>query len=176
MVKLRADNRLVLAGYLFTLAPDVTWKSLESIPPAPCMPVGCPSSGYPLWTIYAWLFTKLLPFSNIAWRVAVSSAIAGALTCGIIALMTSRGGVLIIEGIPGFKRLPPKEETQLRIVCGCIAGMAFGFNGAVWEMAVIVDVWPLTLLLLSIVLCLLMRGLTRRIESVTSTQPVLFMA
>jgi Protein of unknown function (DUF2723) len=148
---------LMLIGYLLTLAPDVTLEHSGMYSTGAMYGGVMPPSGYPLWTIYAWLFTNLLPFSNIAWRVAVSSAVASALTCGFIALMTSRGGALLIDGIPGFKRLSPKQETQLRLVCGCIAGLAFGFNGAVWEMAVIVDVWPLTLLLLSIVLCVLMR-------------------
>ncbi|EEF62479.1 protein O-mannosyl-transferase family [Pedosphaera parvula] len=148
---------IMLVGYLFTLAPNLTLER-SGIYSTGAMYAGVmPPSGYPLWTIYGWLFTQLLPISNIAWRLAVSSATAGALTCGIVALMVSRGGALIMEGILGFKRLPPNEGTQLRVTCGCIAGMAFGFDGAVWEMAVVVDVWPLTLLLLSIVLCLLMR-------------------
>ena len=55
---------LVLAVYLWTLAPNYA---------------GVPHPlGFPIWTVYAWLFTKLLPFSNVAWRVAVSSAVAGA--------------------------------------------------------------------------------------------------
>src|SRR6185369_7117256 len=92
---------LALAVYMGTIAPDVTlgWSGIFSTGAA----YGgvTITSGYPLWTLYAWLFTKLLPFSNIAWRVAVSSSVAGALTCGVIALMVSRGGALIVEGVRG---------------------------------------------------------------------------
>ena len=113
--------------------------------------------GFPVWTIYAWLFTKLLPFSNIAWRVGVSSAVAGALTCGVIALMVSRGGAMLLEGLRDFKRLELKEEKLLRLVAGSVAGMGFGFNGDFWGMAVVVETKPLTNLLFSLVLCLLLR-------------------
>jgi hypothetical protein len=116
--------------------------------------------GYPLWTLWSWAFTKLLPFSNIAWRVAVSSAVAGTLACGLIALMVSRGGAAILEQMPTHRKLKPKEEKWLRAICGYAAGMVFGLfglNGAFWPQAVIVAVWPLSILLLCIVLCLLQR-------------------
>lgn len=68
-----------LSGYWLTLAPDVTLGS-SGIFSAGAMYAGVPHPpGYPLRTIYAWLFTKLLPFSNIAWRVAASSAVASLL-------------------------------------------------------------------------------------------------
>src|SRR5262245_45669579 len=124
---------LVLPVYLFTLAPDVT-LGFSGIFSTGAMYAGVSHPpGYPLWTIYAWLFTVLLPWLNIAWRVAVSSAVAGALACGVIALMVSRGGAAIVEGIPGFRRLQPKEESRLRAVAGCVAGMAFGFDGGFWS-------------------------------------------
>jgi hypothetical protein len=148
---------LVLAGYLWTLSPDVTLDRSGAYATGAMYAGGMPPSGYPLWVIYAWLFTKLLPFSNIAWRVSVSTAFAGALTCGLIALMVSRAGSLILDGLSSSRRLNPVDETRLRVVCGCIAGMAFGFDNAFWNLAVIVEVWPLSLLLLSLVLVLLMR-------------------
>jgi hypothetical protein len=88
-----------------------------------------------------------LPFSNIAWRVGVSSAVAGALTAGVLALMVSRGGTMILEGIAIFKRLPRKEENWLRVVSGYVAGMAFGFSDPFWFQAVVAEVWPLSMLL-----------------------------
>ena len=151
---------LVLMVYLWTLAPEVGLANSGQYTVG-AMYAGVPSPpGFPLWTIYAWLFTKLLPFSNIAWRVAISSAVAGALTCGVIALMVSRGGVMVMDGMRGIKRLVPKDEMLLRVVCGCVAGMGFGFDGAFWPKTVIPDPWPLSLLLFSLVLCQLMRWLS----------------
>ena len=152
-----ATTLLALLVYLFTLAPDVgldnsgVWSTAAAYGGVSSPP------GYPLWTLLAWVFTKLLPFSNIAWRVAVSSAAAGALACGVIALMVSRGGRAILDQRPNIKRLKPKEEKWLRAICGYVAGMVFGLNGAFWPEVVVVAVWPLSILLLCIVLCLLMR-------------------
>jgi hypothetical protein len=152
-----ATTLLALLVYLFTLAPDVgldnsgVWSTAAAYGGVSSPP------GYPLWTLWAWVFTKLLPFSNIAWRVAVSSAVAGALVCGVIALMVSRGGAAILEKMPDGQRLKPNEEQWLRAVCGYAAGIVFGLNGAFWPQAVIVTAWPLSILLLGIVLCLLMR-------------------
>src|SRR5437667_12721524 len=113
---------LVLAVYLFTLAPEVTLE-FSGILSAGAMYAGVPHPpGFPLWTLYAWLFTVLLPRSNIAFRVAVSSAVAGALACGLVALMAARGGALILEGIPALRTLEPREEKAFRFVSGCVAG------------------------------------------------------
>ena len=152
-----ATTLLALAVYLFTLAPDVgldnsgVWSTAAAYGGVSSPP------GYPLWTLWAWVFTKLLPYSNIAWRVAVSSAVAGTLACGLIALMVSRGSMAILDQMPDHKRLKPKEEKWLRAVCGYAAGMVFGLNGAFWPQAVIIAVWPLSILLLCLVLCLLQR-------------------
>lgn len=146
-----------LAVYLSTLAPQVTLGASGIFSTGAFYGGVSHPPGYPLWTLYAWFFTEALPFSNIAWRVAVSSAFAGALTCGLLALMVSRGGALMLEGIAGFKRLPMQEEKWLCGASGYAAGMAFGLCDPFWGKAVIADVWALTMLLLCVVLCLLFR-------------------
>ena len=97
-----ATTLLALLVYLLTLGPSVgldnsgVWSTAAAYGGVSSPP------GYPLWTLWAWVFTKLLPFSNIVWRVAVSSAVAGALACGMIALMVSRGGMALIR-CPTFR-------------------------------------------------------------------------
>jgi hypothetical protein len=113
--------------------------------------------GFPVWTLYSWLFVKLLPVSNIAWRVAVGSAVAAALASGLVALMVSRGGKMLLESTPRLARSNPVEQHQLRLVCGCVAGMALAFSGPVWRKAVVADFWALSVLLFATMLCLLMR-------------------
>src|SRR5437867_2430640 len=77
-------SAFVLGGYLLTLATNVGlgFSGLFSVG-AMYAGVAHPP-GFPLWSLYAWLFTMLLPWWNIACRVAVSSAIAGALACGLV--------------------------------------------------------------------------------------------
>ncbi|HWV99634.1 MAG TPA: DUF2723 domain-containing protein [Candidatus Acidoferrum sp.] len=148
---------VTLAVYLLTLAPEVTLE-FSGIFATGAKYAGVPHPpGFPVWTLYAWLFAVLLPFSNIAWRVAVSSAVAGALTCGVAAMMVSRGGAVMLDGIRGLRRCKPKEERWVRTVAGFVAGMTFGLDRVVWSQAVIVEAWTLSLLLFSLVLCLLMR-------------------
>jgi Protein of unknown function (DUF2723) len=153
-----ATTLLALLVYLFTLTPNVgldnsgVWSTAAAYGGVSSPP------GYPLWTLWAGVFTKLLPFSNTAWRVAVSSAVAGALACGLIAVMVSRGGTAILDQMPDHQRLKPKDEKWLRAICGYGAGMVFGLNGAFWPQAVKVAVWPFSILLLCLVLCLLMCG------------------
>src|SRR5688572_1861291 len=80
---------LVFLAYWWTLAPDMTLEDSGELAVA-SMYAGVPHPpGYPVWTLYTWLFTQL-PISNIAYRVGLSSAFAGALACGLVALMVLR--------------------------------------------------------------------------------------
>src|SRR5467141_1691757 len=147
-------STVVLVGYLVTLAPEVTLGS-AGIFSTGAMYAGIPHPpGFPVWTVYAWLFT-LLPVSNICWRVALSSAVAASVACGLIALMVSRGGAEIAKTTAGFQNLDNNQKSACQIVAGCVAGMAFGFDGGFWRRAVVADTWSLDLLLLCSVLCLL---------------------
>src|SRR3954471_9495531 len=67
---------LVLAVYVATLTPEVTlgFSGVFSVG-AMYMGIAHPP-GHPVWTLYSWLFTVLVPISNIAWRMALSSALA----------------------------------------------------------------------------------------------------
>ena len=113
---------VVLLGYLLTVAPDLTLEDSGELAVGSFY-AGVPHPpGYPVWTIYTWLFTKLLPFSNIAWRVAVSSAVAGAFSCGLLSLMVSRGSSMMIESIEEFRKVERNWENAICMVCGCVAG------------------------------------------------------
>ncbi len=147
---------LVMFGYWWTLAPDLTLEDCGELAVA-SMYAGVPHPpGYPVWTLYSWLFT-LLPISNIAYRVALSSAFAGALSCGLVALMVSRGSSMIIEGIADLKNIERKWENGLCLVAGLVAGLLIGFNGFMWSQAVIVEVYTLSVLSMTLVLACLLR-------------------
>ena len=145
---------VALMVYLFTLAPEVTLEysgiyATSAMYPGPSVP-----PGHPLWVIYGWLFIHLIPCSNIAWRIGVGAATAGALTCGLIALLVSSVGRRMIEyaGPPA-----PKQQTAFRLVCGAAAGLGFGFDGCVWSQVALADPWPLSLLLFALTIVLLAR-------------------
>ena len=145
------------AGYIYTLAPDLTLEDCGELATGSFY-AGVPHPpGYPVWTVYSWVFTWLVPIGNIAYRVAISSAFAGAMTCGLVALMVSRGSSMIMEGIADLKNIESKWENALCLVCGFVAGMAIGFNGFMWSQAVIVEVYTLSTFSLTGVLVCLMR-------------------
>ena len=148
---------LALVGYLFTLAPEVTleWSGILTTG-AMYGGVG-PPAGYPAWTIYSWLFIHLLPLSNPAWRVAVGSAVAAAVSCGLVALMVSRGGKMLFAGSATFERLTRREQQWIRGMSGYAAGMALGFSNSFWYEALVANFVTFTVLLFTIILYLLMR-------------------
>jgi tetratricopeptide (TPR) repeat protein len=148
---------LILTGYLLTIAPQVTLEDSGELAVA-SQYAGVPHPpGYPVWTIYTWLFTKIIPFSNIAFRVAVSSAVAGAFACGLIGLLVSRGSSMMLESIDGLKDIEKRSEGMICMVCGFVAAMLMGFNGYMWSQAVIVEVYTLSVLSLMLTLCFLLR-------------------
>src|SRR5436190_2217669 len=148
---------IVFVGYYLTLAPDLTLEDSGELAVGSFY-AGVPHPpGYPVWTIFTWLFTVLAPVSNIAWRVALASAVAGALACGLIALIASRGSSMILEGIEGLRNIDRRWENALCVLGGYVAGMLIGFNGFMWSQAVIVEVYPFSLLSFVGVLCCLLR-------------------
>ena len=148
---------VVFAGYLYTLAPDLTLEDCGELATGSFY-AGVPHPpGYPVWTVYSWIFTWLVPISNIAYRVAISSAVAGALSCGLVAAMISRGSSMILEGIAELKGVTRGWENGLCVVSGFVGGMLIGFNGFMWSQAVIVEVYTLSVLSLAAVLMCMMR-------------------
>ncbi len=148
---------VVFVGYCLTLAPDLTLEDSGELAVGSFY-AGVPHPpGYPVWTVYTWLFTVLVPVSNIAWRVALASALAGALACGLIALLASRGSSMMLESIEELKGMDRRWENALCLVAGLVAGMLIGFNGFMWSQSVIVEVYPFSVLSLMGVLCCLLR-------------------
>ncbi|HAV65007.1 MAG TPA: DUF2723 domain-containing protein, partial [Verrucomicrobiales bacterium] len=145
--------------YFLTLAPDLTLEDSGELAIGSYY-AGVPHPpGYPVWTLYTWLFTVLVPFSNIAWRVALSSAVAAALASGFLALITSRGSRMILESLDAFKNIDRKAENLICIVAGWVAGTLIAFNGFMWSQAVIVEVYTLSVFTLVLTLVLLLRWL-----------------
>jgi len=148
---------LTFTGYLITLAPSINLEWAGILTTGAMYGGVGPPQGYPVWTIYSWLFIHLLPFNNPAWRVSVGSAVAGAVTCGFVALIVSRSGKLLFERLPVFERLAPREQNLICGISGYAAAMALGFSDDFWYQALVPDFWTFSVLLFAIILFLLMR-------------------
>jgi len=147
----------VWVGYYLTLAPELTLEDSGELATGSFY-AGIPHPpGYPVWTIYTWLWTVLVPFGNVAWRVALGEATGGALAAGLLAMLVSRGGSLLIEGIEELKGLTGFWESAICMVAGFVAGMLIGFNGFMWSQSVIVEVYSFSVASLMLVLLCLLR-------------------
>lgn len=148
---------LMFAIYAFTLAPQLTLQDSGELAVGSYY-AGVPHPpGYPVWTIYTWLWTVLLPAGNIAWRVALGTAASGALSCGLLALMVSRGSSMLLEGIEELKAMSGRWENALCLIAGVVSGLLMGLNGFTWSQSVIVEVYMFGVVSLMIVLLCLLR-------------------
>src|SRR5256712_3050601 len=96
---------VMFLSYWWTLAPDLTLEDCGELAVGSFY-AGVPHPpGYPVWTIYTWLFTVLVPVSNVAWRVALASAVSGGLAWGLVGVVASRRSSMMLEGIDEFKTL-----------------------------------------------------------------------
>ena len=148
-------------GYFLTLAPEVTLEDSGELATGSFY-AGIPHPpGYPVWTIYTWLWTVLIPFGNVAWRVALGEAASGAVAAGLLAMLASRAGGLLIEGIEDLKTLDARSERAICLLSGFVAGMLLGFNGFMWSQSVIVEVYSFSVASLMVVLLCLLRWMYR---------------
>jgi hypothetical protein len=79
---------VVLLFYVVTLAPTVATvfdDSLEFQVVLPSLGIAHPT-GYPLYTVVGWLFSRLAPFGDYALRVNLLSAVAAAAVIGVLYL------------------------------------------------------------------------------------------
>jgi tetratricopeptide (TPR) repeat protein len=129
----------VWAVYLWTLAPELTLEDSGELCTASFY-AGIPHPpGYPFWAIYSWLWTVILPFGNVAWRVEVGESFAAAMACGLVGFMVSRGSSMLIEGIEELKSLDRKWENAICVVTGIVAGLLLGFDGFTWKESVVIN-------------------------------------
>jgi hypothetical protein len=148
---------VVWTVYFLTLAPELTLEDSGELVTGSVY-AGIPHPpGYPVWAMYSWLWTVLVPVGNYAWRVALGQATSGAFACGLLAFLVSRGSSLLMESIEELRSMTGRWENAICLVCGLAAGILVGLDGFVWRESVVVNriaVFSLPWLMLLLV-CLL---------------------
>jgi GT2 family glycosyltransferase len=139
-----AVTALALTVYILTLASGPTFENYgtdsgDLIAAARTLGVPHPS-GYPTYTLLAWLFSHL-PLGTIAYRVNLLSAVCAALAAGLLCLTT--------------QLLLPKEKVSPLL--SAAAALTLAFSPLYWSQAVISEVYALLALLASVLLWLLVR-------------------
>jgi tetratricopeptide (TPR) repeat protein len=130
---------VIWTAYLLTVAPDLTLEDSGELCTASFY-AGIPHPpGYPFWAIYSWLWTVIVPFGSVTWRVEVGESFAAAMACGLVGLMVSRGSSMLIEGIAELKEMNRKWEGAICVVCGITAGLMLGFDNFMWKESVVIN-------------------------------------
>jgi hypothetical protein len=122
-VKMVAVGAIALAAYFVTLGRSVGQAdTFEFQVTAPVLGVAHPT-GYPLYVLIGKLFS-LIPLGSMAMRVNLTSALAAALSAGLVTLILGRG-----LGAAGL--------------VAALGGLAFAFSPALWSQAVVAEVYAL---------------------------------
>lgn len=135
---------VVLLVYLLTLCPFIyVGDSGELVTASAVLGVAHPP-GYPLYVLLGRLFS-LLPAGEIALRVNLLSALAGAAAASILALLllgSSKGG----------------DRRREAIVAAAAVVLLFAFARISWSQMVVAEVYGLNVLIIALILLALFRG------------------
>ncbi|MBI5573962.1 MAG: DUF2723 domain-containing protein [Elusimicrobia bacterium] len=135
--------------YLFFLYPTVSvGDSGELITAAYTLGIPHPP-GYPLWTILGKIFTLLIPFGNIAYRVNLMSAFFGALTCVILYLIVSSKQLAVSK-----ENQTPPSLTHL--LTYSLSALALAFSKTFWSQSIISEVYTLNAFFVVLIIYLLL--------------------
>jgi tetratricopeptide (TPR) repeat protein len=163
-----------LGVYLYTLAPTVTLEDSGELAVAADY-LGVPHPpGYPIWTLLAWFFQWIFHWvtyyghPNPAWSVGLMSAIFGALSCAILALLVSRSAFDMLRGMRNVTEvLGVKTESHLCWAGGVAGGLLFAFSSVLWSQSVIVEVYSLNAFFVTLIFLLTYRWMCRPHENST---------
>ena len=138
---------LLLVIYFATLMPSVPPTDSGELILAAWSGGVAHAPGFPLYTALGWLWSHLVPFGRIAWRLNLFSAVCGALAGGLtyaLALKTLRDGAA-------------EPVTTPIIVSAAIGALALGLGRTAWSWATIAEVYTLTLAVAAAILLLVVR-------------------
>lgn len=132
--------------YAVTAAPSIVElydDSLEFQLVGPTLGIAHPT-GYPLYTVLGAFWSRMLfPIGNWAWRMNLLSALAAAITVGLLFLITQRLTVQVSLA---------KPQSALKIGPGMAAALAFGLAPVWWSQATIAEVYALHNLFVAVIL------------------------
>ena len=159
---------ITLGVYVYTLAPTVTLEDSGELAVGSDY-LGVPHPpGYPIWTLLTWFFQWIFHFvtyygyPNPAWSVGLFSAVCGALSCAVLALLVSRSGADMLRGLKrATEVLGYGTESLLCWAAGVSSGLLLAFSPVMWSQSVIVEVYSLNALFQTVILLLAYRWMCR---------------
>jgi len=137
---------LAFVVYLLTMAPVLTWAHAgrdggDLITAARFLGVPHPT-GYPTYTMLAWLFTRL-PLGSVAWRVHLLSGLAAAVTVALVYVIG--------------RRLAAEEMREPAALGAAVGALLLAFSPLFWGQSLIAEVYTLHLFFITLILWLTLR-------------------
>ncbi len=161
-----------LTVYALTLQPTVGLEdSGELVVASDYLGVPHPP-GYPIWSLLTWFFQWIFHgvtfhgHPNPAWAVNLFSAVAGAASCGVLALLISRSGMDMLRSLRKVSNtLGENTESLFCAAAGFAGGLLFAFGQGMWSQSVIAEVYSLNIFFQSLLLLFLYRWMSKPEQS-----------
>jgi len=140
---------VALCVYMRTVAPGLGFIDSGELSAVCCTLGIAHPTGYPLFTILGWLFAHVPLSATPIARLNIMSAI---LCAGAVALL-----VLVFRRLC-LAVLKKQESGSSFIAAACTGGLLLAFSSTFWAQALVIEVYPLHLLLVSMVLLAFLRA------------------
>jgi len=130
--------------YSLTLTPSLSYLSPDGseLATVPYVLGLAHSPGYPLYTWLGFLFSRFLPFGDVAHRVNLMSAVMGALGVGGLYLITIQ--------------VMPDPLSALKRAAAALGALLFAFSPDFWSQSVIAEVYAPNIGMLALTLLALL--------------------
>jgi len=144
--------------YLWTLAPSVTFIDSGELAAVACTLGIAHPTGYPLFTLLGWLFSRIPVGGEEIVRLNMMSALFCAAGVYFFTLLVHGILAMLARG-PLASRIRSREVVGRMILLAAVAaGIMLACSETVWATATSVEVYSLHLLLLSLILLLFLRA------------------
>lgn len=146
----------VLAGFIITLAPTVTfWDAGEFITAARTLGIPHPP-GTPLFVLLASVWGRLIPLGEYAWRINLFSAVCSAVAAGCWFLVTHD----ILTRL--HRDVDDRSRAALAMLGGLAAAALASFSYTTWQSANETEVYAVASVAIALVAWLATRWRVRR--------------
>jgi hypothetical protein len=147
-------SSVALATYLYALAPGVAFiDSGELAAVVSTLGIAHPT-GYPLFTLVGWLFSRLPLAHEQIVRLNVMAAILCAAGVFMFVLITD----LVVRRISRGRTEQSAGNATLRNATAAGAGLLLAFSETYWSQALVIEVYSLHLLLVAAVLLIFLHA------------------
>ncbi|OGS46567.1 MAG: hypothetical protein A2539_01685 [Elusimicrobia bacterium RIFOXYD2_FULL_34_15] len=96
-------------------------------------------SGYPLYVLLGKIFTLVIPFGNIAYRINLMSAVFGAMACSLLFYVLN---YLLSEGEKQIQQIN-KSKRLLILVCSTLCVFIFAFTSSMWSLSIVSEMYSM---------------------------------